>query len=248
MSNREKIIARIRALQSKTQDNGCTEAEALSAAAMVSRMLAEHDVDLTQTELREDGVVRADIENGKGKTGTQQREAFWVSQAIGTFCDCKAFGGYSHIAVDGYTMWRKRVSFIGAPADVETAVWLFKTIRSTMEREWMRYRASRPRGYTHGRTARGVFLNAMALRVRGRLADMRSDREVQATGETNALVVVKSSQINGWLNAQGIHLHSAGRRRVGYDPHAVGAGGAAGDSMGFGKPVSASGPALIGQM
>ena len=44
MNERSKIAARIRALLAKTVENGCTEAEALSAAAKVAELLDRHDL------------------------------------------------------------------------------------------------------------------------------------------------------------------------------------------------------------
>lgn len=43
---REKIAAKIRALRAKTVENGCTEAEALSAAEMLAKLLAQYNMTL----------------------------------------------------------------------------------------------------------------------------------------------------------------------------------------------------------
>src|SRR3982750_2639624 len=48
----DKLKVRIQALRAKTIDNGCTEEEALSAAAKVAELLDRHDLSLTDVELR----------------------------------------------------------------------------------------------------------------------------------------------------------------------------------------------------
>ena len=48
----DKLKMRIQALRAKTQDNGCTEAEALMAAAKVAELLDRHDLSLSDVELR----------------------------------------------------------------------------------------------------------------------------------------------------------------------------------------------------
>ena len=49
----DKLKLRIQALRAKTQDNGCTEAEAMMAAAKVAELLDRHDLSLSDVELRE---------------------------------------------------------------------------------------------------------------------------------------------------------------------------------------------------
>jgi len=52
----DKLKLRIQALRAKTIDNGCTEEEALSAAAKVAELLDRHDLSLTdvEREIRDD--------------------------------------------------------------------------------------------------------------------------------------------------------------------------------------------------
>ena len=49
----DKLKTRIQALRTKTIDNGCTEDEALSAAAKVAELLDRYDLSLTDVEIRE---------------------------------------------------------------------------------------------------------------------------------------------------------------------------------------------------
>ena len=48
----DKLKVRIQSLRAKTIENGCTEDEALSAAAKVAELLDRHDLSLSDVELR----------------------------------------------------------------------------------------------------------------------------------------------------------------------------------------------------
>lgn len=50
-TNREKLVAKIRALMSKTVENGCTKAEAMSALSMAQAMMDAYEV--TEDEVNE---------------------------------------------------------------------------------------------------------------------------------------------------------------------------------------------------
>jgi hypothetical protein len=49
----DRLKTRIQGLRSKTTDNGCTEAEALLAAAKVAELLGQYDLSLTDVEIRD---------------------------------------------------------------------------------------------------------------------------------------------------------------------------------------------------
>ena len=48
------MAKKIRALLAKTTDAGCTEQEALSAAALTAKLKADYDIDLTAAEVQEE--------------------------------------------------------------------------------------------------------------------------------------------------------------------------------------------------
>lgn len=53
MTPRERLRAKIAALQGKTQAAGCTEAEAMAAAELAARLMAEHAFDQADIEMTE---------------------------------------------------------------------------------------------------------------------------------------------------------------------------------------------------
>ena len=57
----DKLKTCIHALRAKTIDNGCTEDEALSAAAKVAELLDRYNLPLTDVEIREAPCERASM-------------------------------------------------------------------------------------------------------------------------------------------------------------------------------------------
>jgi hypothetical protein len=53
MTARDRLRAKIAALLAKTEASGCTEAEAMAAAAMAARLMAEHAFDQSEIEMTE---------------------------------------------------------------------------------------------------------------------------------------------------------------------------------------------------
>src|SRR6266853_1472991 len=83
----DRLKTRIQGLRSKTTDNGCTEDEALSAAAKVAELLDRHDLSLTDVEIREEHCERLAYE-------TWRRKRIPLDSRVGAvadFCDCRVW-------------------------------------------------------------------------------------------------------------------------------------------------------------
>ena len=59
-----RVKARIKALAEKTVANGCTEAEALSAAEMVGRLLEQYSLSMDEIEVRTSRCVQVEVPLG----------------------------------------------------------------------------------------------------------------------------------------------------------------------------------------
>ena len=109
----DKLRGRVRALRAKTIDNGCTEDEALAAAAKVAELLDRHDLSLSDVELR-------DSQCERGVYETYRKKRIPIVGCIGAvahFCDCKVWREKNP---DGDTIY----VFFGLPGDVEVALYL----------------------------------------------------------------------------------------------------------------------------
>ena len=127
----DKLRGRIQALRAKTIDNGCTEGEALAAAAKVAELLDRYELSLSDVEIRETQCEERVYE-------TRLKKRIPIDECIGaiaTFCDCR--------------VWREknaageaRFVFFGLPADVEVAHYLTELIDGAVRAELGRYKVS----------------------------------------------------------------------------------------------------------
>lgn len=248
---RDSLVAKLRALQAKTVDNGCTEAEAMTAAAMVDRLLAQHGIAQTELDVRESPHERgeADIASGRNRHAVSL-----AASTIGLFTDCKVW-----FESGGGT--KPRLHIWGEPQDVAAASYLVALVRGAIDRENAGYAGlcKRERQPCDGAT----FRNAMALRVARRLRDMKAERDraadrsatyaasadgaTRAVGATGtALVAVKRAVVEQSFAAElGIKLkRSGGGRKVRFG-HARAAGIAAGDRVSLNPGIGNGGNARL---
>jgi hypothetical protein len=83
----DRLKTRIQGLRAKTTDNGCTEAEALLAAAKVAELLDRYDLSLTDVEIRDAPCERREYE-------TYRKKRIPLDDCIGAianFCDCRVW-------------------------------------------------------------------------------------------------------------------------------------------------------------
>src|ERR1700679_3761898 len=106
----DKLKIRIQGLRAKTTDNGCTEAEALMAAAKVAELLDRYDLSLTDVEIRDAPCERRAYE-------TRAKKRIPLDDCVGAiakFCDCRVWR-------DKNPAGEARYVFFGLSADVEVA-------------------------------------------------------------------------------------------------------------------------------
>ena len=58
---RSSILVKIKSLLTKTTENGCTEAEALSAAEMVGKLMNDYDLTMNDLEFQSEDFVEIKI-------------------------------------------------------------------------------------------------------------------------------------------------------------------------------------------
>jgi hypothetical protein len=127
----DKLKLRIQALRAKTIANGCTEDEALSAAAKVAELLDRHDLSLSDVELRASPCERRVYE-------THRKKRIPLDDCIGAiahFCDCRVWREKNAAGESSYV-------FFGLGADVEVAHYLAELIDGAVRAELGRFKTS----------------------------------------------------------------------------------------------------------
>jgi hypothetical protein len=193
------VIPRIQGLRAKTADRGCTEAEAIAAAAKVSELLARHDLTLDEVSVR-----RSDCEGVNVATGRKKRAPVdSCVQSVAGFCDCRAWGEKRADGSLGFV-------FFGLKTDVEAARFLHDLIEVTFDTESATFRRSAIYQSLRGgdrRTALNSFQIGLANGISGKLADLKAARQSnngQSTGFD--LVAVKHSVLDDEISRLGLHF------------------------------------------
>lgn len=217
----DRVIARIRALQAKTQAAGCTEAEAMAAAAKAEELLRRYDIQFTPEQIAQTECTSARIATPRKRQDALDQ----CAHAVARFCGCRHWLQYE--ASDRLT----HVLF-GFPADVAAAETLFQVISETFEVETATFKD----GDTYRRTPSGQRASAtksfrlgLAKGIGDKLVELEKQR-VSHTRSTNGrdLVPIKAQTMEAALARLGLSFQTTRRRRRAVDPGAYHQGVASG--------------------
>lgn len=228
MDSHEDIIRKIVALQERTIAQGCSEAEALSAARLIGKLLAQHNLALTDVQLRSSSCDHGLIET----FSHSEVEIRFCITAIGRFCDVKCWHSVEPLGGHQY-------NFFGLPEDVRTAKWLYEIILIAMQRELVGYRLYLKREKIRaGKKQISSFLSGMAGKIGKRLTEMKREQDAENKATTGRdLVILKSSIINEQFSTIGISLSPRRENRKAHDSAAFNSGDRAGGRVNFNKTI-----------
>lgn len=164
----DKVRARIAALKAKTQASGCTEAEALAAAEMAARIMAEH------------GLSDLDVEIGAARAREITVKATWRSHIAASVQHVTNTAGV-HLTGSG------AIEFVGRGAWPEVAAYLYAVMVQAVERETAKFKTcdfyKRRRTLKTRRVAVADFVSALTIRLRVRLLELFRDTISEAAQE-----------------------------------------------------------------
>lgn len=200
----DKLKTRIQALRAKTVGNGCTEDEALSAAAKVAELLDRYDLSLTDIEMREAPCDRLEYE-------TRAKKRIPIDGCIGAvahFCDCRVWREKNHTGEARYV-------FFGLRSDIAVAVYLTEVIDTAIRTELGRYKTSLEYGrfrHKERHMANSSFALGMVASVADKLMAMKDRRDDANRNTGRDLVVLKTAIVDAELEKLDLNLRT--QRRV----------------------------------
>ncbi|MET3333127.1 MULTISPECIES: DUF7168 domain-containing protein [Bradyrhizobium] len=218
-----KLKLRIQALRAKTIANGCTEDEALSAAAKVAELLDRHDLSLSDVELRASPCERRVFE-------THRKKRIPLDDCIGAiahFCDCRVSREKNAVGENIYV-------FFGLGADVEVAHYLAELIDGAVRAELGRFKTSVDYArfrHQERHLANASFALGMVASIAQRLVAMKASRDQVNESTGRGLVVLKTSVVDAELDKLDLKLRTARSTSRMVSMTAYEAGGAAGASL-----------------
>jgi hypothetical protein len=154
--NRDDLLGKIRALLSKTTENGCTEAEALAALDKARAMMDAYEVTEADLELTRE---QAAVMRGEGDARDPHKIKWQMASAVAAFCECR--------------VWRNRAGlvFCGLPADAQFAEWLLGSLAEFVRAELARHLM----GSLAPRGERRFVINGFILGCAGRISQRLTD-------------------------------------------------------------------------
>lgn len=206
MTNLSDIIRKIKALRARAADAASSEAEAAKAAAVADKLLREHNIDLSELDVRAEGVAKNVWGAGRRTRGPETFAATKIAKATNCKVWC-ANGG--------------EIVYLGNPADVEVALYFTDLVSNAAEACLLSYRKTdeyRSMQYAYGYSPRKIgsdYRIGVCQRLGERILEqVEAERKPQAAG--TGLVVVKDALIQQWLKDNGMAFRDyRSNRRVG---------------------------------
>ena len=220
----EAVSKRIRALLSKTIENGATEAEALAAATKARELMDRYRLSMTDVEIQSEPVIQ-ELDDRPNKR--RYAAADYAAHGICAYCGVRSWLRREHQAT-------RRV-WLGFKPDVEMAKYLYAMIDSTIKQELATFQSQR--GYKdRGETS--SFQLGMAIRINERLHDMAKQLEpIAKTATGTALVVVRNAVVNAAYAQLHLKFGAASRGMSLRSSSAYSAGKAAGERANLSRPL-----------
>jgi hypothetical protein len=233
----DKLKSRIQALRAKTIDNGCTEDEALSAAAKVAELLDRHDLSLSDIEIREEHCERREFE-------TWRRKRIPLDSCVGAvaeFCDCRVWREKNATGAFRYV-------FFGLRSDVAVAHYLTELIDGAVRCEQGRYKTTpeylRFR-HNERHMANSSFAFGMISSIATKLTALKAARDGANRGAGRDLVIVKAAIVETELARLDLNLRTVRSAPRMVSESAFEAGSAAGRSLAVNPGIGAAGAAPL---
>lgn len=184
-SEQEKIKTRIHNLLLRTVENGCTEAEMLSAAEIAGRLMEQYGLTLSDVEILETTCILKGYETGQKNKG----ELRFVIPQLGRFCDCRSWSSKTNGKI--------AYQFFGFPEDVAIAVHLCTIINISLDTETARFKRI---SLNSSRNASHSFRLGVVVRIGERLEELKSELTMETITTTGReLVVLKMSTVDSQM-------------------------------------------------
>lgn len=240
-AKRAKLMAKIRALLSMTEENGCTEAEAMNAANAAAKLMEEYDLTYVDAEAE----VNADRYGARRKkfvrpgAKTAHEVGRWCFASLARYFNCK---GYLDQQADLTVIF-------GSMEESGAMVEMIVMLMLAHDTEFARFKKADQRG-VNARTLRQSFAAGFCNRVNARVDELKAARDAaNGIGTGRSLVVVKNQVVTEryakYLRDNGITL-GKGRKNYARDGAAYNAGQAAGGRADLGGGKVGGGQLRIG--
>src|ERR1700682_4942368 len=181
MTDRNNLLDKIRALMSKTAENGCTEHEALAALDKARAVMDAYEI--TDTELQLTKADSATLRSEPPGSRDPHNIKRGMASAVARFCDCKVWRGSNGLV------------FCGLQSDAQFATWLLDNLTSFVQAELVKHLMGNIGDTGERRRIVVSFAIGCPARISGRLNALCDQSAKVAGNNSRALVVTKAGLI-----------------------------------------------------
>jgi len=222
---RRSIADKIKALLSKTVDNGASEAEAMAAVMMAQKLMDKYQITMSETEVQEEGFLHESIKI------TDCYHRWFCHGTVNAIAELTNTRAIYHGS--------KSILFYGYGQDVEFASWVYRSLRDLIVKASVQHSNSDPENSSY--MLRKSFIFGAASRISSRMYKEVREREAAREGfsKSTALVVVDrgtlvDNKIKEMFPKLGKASHQSSRN---LSVEAFRAGQAKGDNARWDKPI-----------
>jgi hypothetical protein len=235
MSEVDKIKRRVFNLLNKTVENGCTEAESMSAARIAGELMDAYELTISDIEIKNTACIEYAINIG----GINRIPWDTAITALAKYCDCIVWfsKGYKWSG-DGESSYK----FFGMKHDIEMVEYLYKVISGAADYEYSLFRETDEyiNARTNRRRATSSFYKGFAVAIRAKLNEMKSDRVASTMEKTGrSLVALKDVTVKEEFAKHGVKLGKVYRSHK-YDNGAYSSGHNAGSKVKLNSAVKSN--------
>jgi hypothetical protein len=227
MTDRNAIIEKIKALLSKTKENGCTEAEEMAALDKAAAMMDAYEVTDADLQLSKQ---EAAILHAEPKDQNDPHQLKWrLCGCVAQFCNVQIFR----------TAHETGLKVIGMPSDVQLAMFMLDHLADFVFGELYAHLIGCCAPRNERRTIIRSFVAACCDRIGERVLALVKRSEAARTSNGRELIVIKDAAVKAYMKEHNIRLRTAyAKGPSNTNEAAQAAGRAAGNRATFGRPVN----------
>lgn len=187
MYNNEKIKNKIKALLSKTVENGATKQEMESALQKANELMTQHFI--SESEIKDDSLKEKLV--SKSFDASKNKNMFSIfSSSLALLFDCKCY----------YSSMTKSITFFGHETDVDMCGYFYSLIIESAIKEKNQYikskeyKCSKKFGY-HGKTLTSSFIKGFLVEVSKKMQEMYKDKKSNIEKGTGLTVYEKNKKV-----------------------------------------------------
>jgi len=179
------ILNKIRNLRARASCDASSENEVLHAIKMVDKLMKEHNINLSDLEVKKAGAIEHVWKSGRKTRPVEM----WATPGIAKLTDTQIFYSGGNIYI------------VGTPTDVEIATYYIDLVSHAIKNEWAK--ADKP---DHGvRSFGSAFRKGVAYRLSSRFKEMVAP---PPPSQSRDLLIVKDQLIQDYLGDNNINLRN----------------------------------------